>query len=69
MCVCHQAGLQQRLADQEEAFLKMKAELLRVGFAQQSLRTEKVNISHEIKSNDLKMLNKSLHFAVISCCK
>ena len=41
-----QAGLQQRINDQETTIQKMKAELLRAGFAQQSLETEKVTIHY-----------------------
>ena len=37
-----QAGLQQRLSDQEETYLKLKSELLRDGFIQENLRVEKV---------------------------
>ena len=40
-----QAGLQQRLGEQEQAFLVMKAELLRAGFAQQALESAKVWIT------------------------
>ena len=39
-----QSGLQRRLTDQEETVIRMKAELLRMGFAQQSAETEKVII-------------------------
>ena len=37
-----QSGLQQRLSEQENSFLVMKAELLRAGFCQQSLENTKV---------------------------
>ncbi len=43
------SGLQQRLTQQEESMLNIKAELLRLGFAQQSLQTEKVMFSHWYK--------------------
>lgn len=38
-------GLQARLEHHEDAMLKMKAELLRVGFASQGLQNEKVRLS------------------------
>ena len=39
-----QAGVQQRLSEQEHSFLVMKADLLRAGFKQQTLENNKVCI-------------------------
>ena len=40
--ILFQAGLQQRMTEQENNLLQMKAELLRLGFTKESLEAEKV---------------------------
>ena len=56
------SGLQQRLTQQEESMLNIKAELLRLGFAQQSLQTEKVIAPFMCPWDSLILADSIFHF-------
>lgn len=51
------AGLQQRLTEQENALLQMKAEMLRIGFTQQNLETERNDLQKKLNERDKHMEN------------